>query len=155
MYVFDTSSLRVLRNYYPHRFLHLWEHVEAAVASGVVKSVRECRRELLEQVTEKWLVDWVKRNTQIFLPPTPAETAFVARIFAVPHFQALVSEKQRLQGKPVADPFVIACAASREWSVVTQEQHKPHASKIPNVCEHFGVRCTDLEGFMRENNWTF
>ena len=155
MYVFDTSSLRVLRNYYPQRFIRLWEHVEAAVASGLVISVRECRRELLEQLAEKWLIDWVKRNTRIFLPPTPAETAIVARIFAVPHFQALVSEKQRLQGKAVADPFVVASAAGRGWSVVTQERFKPNASKIPNVCKHFDVRCTDLEGFMSENSWTF
>lgn len=79
----------------------------------------------------------------------------MARIFAVPHFQALVSEKQRLQGKAVADPFVIAAAAAAGWAVVTEERVKPHAAKIPNVCQHFGIRCLNLEGFMHENGWSF
>jgi len=110
---------------------------------------------LIDQLTEKWLIDWVKPNSTMFPPPSAAETAFVALIFAVPHFQALVSAKQRLQGKAVADPFVIASAGEKEWCVVTEEQLKPNAAKIPNVCQHFGVRCTNLEGFMHESGWSF
>jgi hypothetical protein len=47
----------------------------------------------------------------------------------------------------VADPFVIACAHVREGCVVTQEKGKPNAATIHNVCDHFGVRSTDFEGF--------
>lgn len=57
MYIFDTSSFRVLRNYYPTRFVGLWERMDSAVAEGLVASTRECRRELLEQLSEKWLLD--------------------------------------------------------------------------------------------------
>ncbi len=156
MYVFDTSSLRILRNYYPTRFVRLWQSVEDAIASGLVISTKECRLELLGQLHEEWFVKWIRKSTpQLFPASTPAETAFVAKIFTVPHFQSLVGEKQRLQGKPVADPFVIAAAARRQWTVVTQEQLKPNAAKIPNVCKHFGIKCIDLEGFMQENDWTF
>ena len=155
MYVLDTSSLRVLRNYYPERFPGLWVQVDDAIATGLISSVRECRRELLEQLAEEWLIKWVKAHRSIFRTPSAEESAFVASIFAVPHFQALVSEKQRLSGKPVADPFVVAAAACNGHCVVTQEQLKPNAAKIPNVCEHFGVKYTNLEGFMREREWKF
>ncbi|MFY9611452.1 MAG: DUF4411 family protein [Blastocatellia bacterium] len=66
-----------------------------------------------------------------------------------------MSQKALLKGTPVADPFVIAAAAVRGGTVVTQEQPKPNAAKIPNVCDHFGVAWTDLEGFMNQQNWTF
>lgn len=78
-----------------------------------------------------------------------------ATIFSVRHFLNLVEEKKRLTGRPVADPFLIACAKVRGWSVVTEEKLKPHAAKIPNVCEHFNVRWTNVEGFLKSRGWTF
>jgi hypothetical protein len=63
--------------------------------------------------------------------------------------------KARLTGTPVADPFVIACAAVRNGAVVTEEKFKQNAAKIPNVCAHFQVDCIDLEGFMRAVVWSF
>jgi hypothetical protein len=92
---------------------------------------------------------------KIFVVPEAAETAFVAEIFKVPHFQQLVDGAARLRGQPVADPFVIAVAAVRGGCVVTEETHRPHAAKIPNVCEHFRVNCTNLEGFLEGKGWTF
>ena len=32
---------------------------------------------------------------------------------------------------------------------------KKNAGKIPNVCEHFGVDWTNVEGFMAREGWTF
>jgi hypothetical protein len=55
----------------------------------------------------------------------------------------------------VADPFVIAAAAIRGGTVVTQEHLKPNAAKIPNVCDHFGIPWTDVEGFMVHQSWNF
>jgi len=66
-----------------------------------------------------------------------------------------VGEQQRLRGFPVADPFVVACARVRNGCVVTEEAKKPNAAKIPNVCEHFGLECTNVEGFMARNDWQF
>jgi len=88
--------------------------------------------------------------------PSPEELRFVARIFTVPHFQTLIRKQERLQGKPVADPFVIAKAATTDdaW-VVTQEQMRPNAARIPNVCDRFNIPCTSLEGFMEREDWTF
>lgn len=81
---------------------------------------------------------------------------FVGRIFEVAHFQGLIRQQERLQGKPVADPFVIAKAEGIEdGCVVTSEVWRDNAPKVPNVCQHFGVRWLNLEGFMAEAGWTF
>jgi len=83
------------------------------------------------------------------------ETLFVSKIFSVRHFQYLVGQKQTLKGTPVADPFLIASAKVRKGCVVTGEKKKPNAAKIPNVCEYFGIDCTNLEGFMEREGWSF
>jgi hypothetical protein len=83
------------------------------------------------------------------------EGAFVARIYAVPHFQQNIEQKKLLRGGRVADPFVIARAAVENRIVVTTELIKPNAVKIPNICAHFGVRCMSLAEFMDAENWTF
>ena len=54
-----------------------------------------------------------------------------------------------------ADPFVIARAAITRSTVVTMEQFKDNAAKIPNICRHFNVRCITLEEFMQAEGWTF
>jgi hypothetical protein len=32
---------------------------------------------------------------------------------------------------------------------------KPHAAKIPNICQHFTVPCMTLEEFMEAEGWRF
>lgn len=155
LYVFDTNSLRVLGNYYPERFPTFWKRFNEAVSDGRVVSVREVLNELEKQAVSPWLLKWVQENRKSFLLPDFAETEFVTQIFRVPHFQTLIGEMQRLRGYPVADPFVVACAKVRDGCVVTEEASKPNAARIPNVCDYFGVRCTNMEGFLSEIGWEF
>lgn len=91
----------------------------------------------------------------MFRVPTAEEMQFVSEIFKVKTFQALVGEKQRLRGTPVADPFVIACAKMCGGTVLTQEAKKEGGSRIPNVCDHFKINWTNLEGFLADNDWEF
>lgn len=118
-------------------------------------SLREVKLELSNHNDPDVIESWAKDNAAIFLIPSPEELLFVQKIFSVSHFQALISKKALLKGTPVADPFVIAAAAVRAGTVVTEERLKPNAAKIPNVCDHFGVNCTNLEGFMNQKNWCF
>ena len=153
VYVFDTSSIVVLGHYFPDRFPTFWRNFEAAVSDGDVVSVREVLKELASP--RPWLMKWVNDHKEMFLTPGADETRFVARIFQIPHFQMLVTETQRLRGQPVADPFVIACASVRNGTVVTEESSKPNSARIPNVCSHFGVACTNVEGYLAANGWQF
>ena len=154
-YVFDTNSFRVLGNYYPEQFPTFWEKFDQAVAVGKIVSVRETRRELESQIHHIHLFDWVKDHGDIFMSPRPAEMQFVSDIFSVRHFQTLVSTKNRLLGQPCADPFIIAKAQIINGYVVTEERPRPNAAGIPNVCDRFGIDCTNLQGFMERECWTF
>lgn len=60
-----------------------------------------------------------------------------------------------LVGDPAADPFVIARAKIIGGCVVTEEKLKPNAAQIPNVCDHFGIDCTNLEGLIEAEGWQF
>jgi hypothetical protein len=154
IYIFDANLLSELNAYYPDIFKAFWTRFDTMVASGDVVSTREVRSEV-ERSGKDNIIAWIKAHSQIFTMPGAQETAFVAQILAIPHFQALIGQKALLRGTPVADPFVIACAKVSGGTVVTQEKMKPKAAKIPNVCVHFGISCIDLEGFMREQNWSF
>jgi hypothetical protein len=154
IYVFDSSTLiHLFTNFYPNRFPSLWERFGRAIESRTIVSTREVFNEL-DQYNDR-LASWVKVNRDVFLTPSQDELSRVADIFSIPHFQSLVRKQERLQGKPVADPFVIAKASVLSGCVVTEEDKKPNASRIPNVCEHFCVKCANLEGFMEMEDWTF
>ena len=154
-YVFDSDSLiDMFRHYYPERFPTLWEKFNALISEEKIISAREVFNEIGS--SDDSLGVWAKEQKDIlFLEPTVEELEFVAEIFKVKHFQAMIRKQERLKGKPVADPFIIAKARISDACVVTQEKKTDNAAKIPNVCEHFGISCINLEGFMEKENWTF
>ena len=155
IYVFDSNSLITLfKNYYKERFPSLWGKFDELVSEQRIVSVREVRNELSSYDDE--LSKWAKSHREIFHTPSTEELGFVAEIFRLSHFQAIVRKREQLSGKPVADPFVIAKAKSIEdGCVVTEEANRPHAAKIPNICTHFQIPCMNLEKFMELENWVF
>ena len=155
VYVFDSSSLIVLENYYPDRFPTFWKHLTALASDSRLQSVSEVWKELDHHNTRDFLLDWVKARQGLFSTPNAGETAFVAGIFAVTKFQALVKPKHRLKGSPVADPWVIARAAELKGTVVTEESNDPKAIRIPAVCSHFTIPCTNVEGVMAHEGWKY
>lgn len=155
VYIFDSSSFRVLNHYFPDRFPTFWKKFDQATTSGLIESVREVQKELSKQSLRPHVKNWVKTNKSIFSTPSQQETQFVSTIFAVPHFQYLVTQRQILRGAHVADPFIVAAAKIRGGVVVTEEDHKPNAARIPNVCEHFDIPWTNMEGFMEGEDWSF
>ncbi len=155
IYVFDTSSLSRLKHFYPAVFKTIWTGLDTLVQAGSLVSTREVLNEIERGEADPHVNQWLKARKEMFTIPTAAELQFVAQIFQVTHFQALIGEKQRLAGTPVADPFVIACARIRQGTVVTEERLKPNAAKIPNVCEHFGIPYLNLEQFMQAQDWSF
>jgi len=157
IYVFDSSALLHLFDYYfESRFPTLWKRFYKSVEIGQVVSVREVKKEIDgHHNQERRINKWAKQNSTIFTTPTIEEMMFVQEIFKVEHFQAVISKKNLLNGKPVADPFVIAKAKVIKATVVTNEANRLNGAKIPNICEHFKVKCIDLEKFMEVENWTF
>jgi hypothetical protein len=154
-YLVDTNSFRVLGNYYPETFPSFWEQMEELVTAGRLLSVREVQKELQVQNTSEHLATWVEAHDHLFLPPVQAEMNYVAEIFKIHHFRQLIGEKQRLRGLPVADPWLVARAGVNDCTVVTKEAPKPHAAKIPNVCEHFKAPHCTVQGLLRGEGWKY
>jgi predicted nucleic acid-binding protein len=157
MYVFDTNSLIVLFNhFYLDRFPSLWVRFDELIIAGEILSVREVYNEIIAYGNqESRLVQWAKAHRDLFGQPSVEEMEFVAQIFSVAHFRALIRRKETLEGRPVADPFLIAKAKVENATLVTQEERRENAAKIPNVCEHFDVQYANLEGFMERQDWQF
>jgi len=105
-YIFDSDALITLfKHYYPERFPSLWEKFDQLVSIDRIISVKEVFNEIKER--EDLLSIWAKREKHLFKAPSNKELEFVTKIFQFPHFLVLVRKKELLQGKPVADPFII------------------------------------------------
>src|SRR5689334_21974831 len=116
-YVFDNSPLSVLsKHYYRKTFKSLWEHLDDLITDGRIVSTREALREIEDGAPDN-LLQWAKDNAQLFAMPTAAEAAFVANIYAVPHFRQNIEQQKLLRGGRNADSFVIAKAATEDRAV--------------------------------------
>ncbi|NQS98735.1 MAG: DUF4411 family protein [candidate division Zixibacteria bacterium] len=155
IYVFDTSSFIVIGHFFHDRFPSFWERFDRYIEEGKIISVREVLAELDNQATRSHLKNWIASNKGIFLVPIEQELKFIREIFERQHFRQIIKAKDILNGKPVADPFVIAKAKAVNGIVVTEEVWKKNAAKIPNICSHYDIEYTNLEGFMTREGWEF
>ena len=121
---------------------------------GVI-SVREAMFEI-EARFDKTIIDQLKKHSaDFFAGPTANELAFITQIYSIPHFQQNLERKKLLRGGYFADPFIIAKARVLNGVVVTEEELKDNAAKIPNICKHFDIECVSLEGFLVKEDWKF
>ena len=148
MYVFDTNVFSSLGLYYPKRFPTIWERLNRLADSGDLISVREVRRELESNCSSVHVLNWADQYRHIFHIPTNEECQIVTEIFSKNQYLGFVKRNNILKGMPVADPFIIAAAKVKGFSVVTQESNKPKGARIPTACNDFDVDCIDLEGFL-------
>jgi hypothetical protein len=155
MYIFDTNSFRELFRFYPRRFPQLWKRFDELVSQGEICSVREVLKEMQTSGTDHLDTQWAIQNKELFREPSVAEALFLREIYKIDHFQQGLERKKLLKGGPFADPFIIASAKLHNGTVVTEEKEKANGTKIPNICKHFSVQCTNLEGFMELEEWEF
>ena len=164
-YVLDTRFFIVSREYYPTVFRSFWSKLDELVSLGTISSVSEVAREIENYGgKQEHLLMWTKQNKHIFTTPSEAEQDNVRKIFSVPNFTNLISKRNMLEGNPSADPFLIAKAMTKKDSIVVSGEKPANQDsrrnmqgsyKIPDVCEHFGVRCITPRQFMEEQEWSF
>ncbi len=156
IYVFDTNCFREIGSYYPEQFPSFWTKFNHAVeVTKIITSVREVHRELENYTRHEHITTWVKEHKSIFRITNLEEMNFVNRILSTKNFGDMLRHEHRYEGKPCADPFIVAAAESINGCVVTEESKKPNAPNIPNVCEYFNIDCTNLQGFMEREGWEF
>lgn len=154
-YVIDTCSIREFAHYYPSNFANFWEKLDTLVFLQRIISVREVFNELQLQGCPDFLKQWANDNSHIFLEPSYDEIEFVKGIFLIPHFKQIISTRNMLEGRPVADPFIISLAAVNDYTVITEEKCIENAAKIPNICDYFKIPCINLQKMMNDEEWNF
>lgn len=154
-YVFDSGPLiDLFTHYYPERFPSLWKDFNELVKKGQLMSVREVSKELESHGDS--LTKWTKNNKELFTIPHVDELKIVVQIFEKKHFQQIVRRQEILEGKPVADPFIVARAKYIDAYVVTTEKIKgENGAKLPNICTYLDVKYINLEKFMEFEGWKF
>ena len=151
-YVFDTSALigAWFRTYPPDLFPHLWENMDGLARRGNLLVPEEVLHEL--KVQDDDLLTWVKDRADLVVISTSCAVMLEARAILVDHKHLTKTGT----GRGRADPFVIALAATRQCSVVTQEQggtaDKP---RIPYVCRVRQVPCMAILDVIRAAGWRF
>lgn len=143
MLVFDTSAyINGQRDHYPAAtFPSVWNLISDAMSDGRIIPPREVYRELTAKDDD--IAEWAKARSGTFVDPT-AEVQREAGVI----FQMFSPGSGRRDG---ADPFVIAEAQIRGFTVVTYEgrsftggQTRNWERRMPGVCRHFGVPCCTL-----------
>lgn len=159
IYVLDSNTISQLyKAFYRDRFPTLWNHFHSLVREGRICSVSEVEAELNNRDDIQWAVRELKDlNPQFFSVPTEAEQNFLSQVLAVPNLRNAIPSKSTKTGAPVADPFLVAKAGASlvECTVVTEETPSPNSAKVPNICDHFQIKRTNLQGLMQQEQWQF
>lgn len=150
-YVFDSSPFIDMRNYYPAVFKSFWISIDKLIFNGDLVSVKEVYNELL--YGSDMISKWAKSHQAIFLEPVKEEYEILGQILA--HHKELIRSRNINEGRPVADPFVIAKAYPHKLTVVTHESFKEHSHSIPNVCKELDLPCINFEELMIKEGWSF
>jgi hypothetical protein len=153
-YSLDTSVLvnGWRKTYSPDVFPALWRKLDELIADGRVFAIDEVLRELSKQDDE--ILAWAKDREHMFVRIDSDGEIQVAVAEILSRFPRLVDSSK---SRSIADPFVIALAKVRGYTVVTEEKfggtiEKP---KIPIVCQEMGIRCINLLQLVREQGWVF
>lgn len=152
-YVLDSDAWICLKTHYPRDVAPaVWEAIEDLIAEGTIISVHEVYRELLNGGGEDEIRVWAESHSDTFHEMCEVQIAILATELLV-QFPKLANHDSQ---KPFADPWLVAMALKliREGAdccVVTEEKlGGDGASKVPNVCRHYEVPCTNLVGMFRE-----
>lgn len=137
MLVFDTSAyLNGWRDHYPpSTFPSVWGQIADAMEDGRVMAPREVFSELTRKDDD--VAAWAKERVDKFVEPGDDVQSRAGEILAM-----LPSPGER----DGADPFVIAEAEIRKFTVVTYEGRsfsgvptKNWARTMPGICQRIGV----------------
>jgi hypothetical protein len=149
-FCFDTSAIldAWVRHYPPDVFATIWERMDQAARAGQIFVIDEVVTELKrkDDGIYKWIED---RESMIVSIETDVQNCLVRIMEKYPR---VVDTKKNRSG---CDPWVIALAQARGFSVVTAEKAsgsliKP---KIPDVCKDLAVPYVEVVDFFRKQGW--
>ena len=153
VYCIDSSSIiDAGERYYPEDiFPTFWERLDGLANEGRLKAPGQLIEELKRKsdTWRKWVYD-----RQLTLIDEPDEAFFEA-------VKAVVSQYQKqnpAQFNPdrlTYDPFFIALALSKGYTLITSELSRPGGFRIPAICSGVGVQSMGLLSVVRAEGWKF
>ncbi|MDP1763457.1 MAG: DUF4411 family protein [Sediminibacterium sp.] len=156
-YCLDTNVLiQAWQKYYsPDICPSYWERINEFGAQGLIFLPAMVAEEIHR--TEDDLSKWLKTSKVPVQPQDGQVGRYLSSIFnANPNHKFLVDSTRQ---RSLADPWVIAHAMNEGATVVTKEEKitavNTNKIRIPNVCEHMGVRCINDFEFIREIGLSF
>lgn len=151
-YIVDTNVFRTFfRFYYNDITPELFNNLDSMIREGKIISVKEVYHELENQhKKDSDFMNNIKVYKNIFQEPTnEEEIEILKQIYSKRNYQNNISEKNLLNGNPVADAFLVAKAKCENGILVTAEEFSPNAARIPNICEEFNIKYISFKEFLK------
>ena len=149
-YIIDTSSILSQKPTEPHRrnvYKRPWEMIEASMQEQRIVTCSE----ILEEITDKEISQWLKRQQCVVLDIDEDIQHNVRRI--VTEHPKMI-EFTGKSGTSSGDAFLIATAMKYDLIVITEEK-SDKANKIPMICKDYGIKALNLTELFDRENWTF
>ena len=154
IYVVDTSALIMLEYTYKFDnpvFKAIWEEIEDLIPTGCFRTIDFVEDEInsyegKEDFLKKWIQKWKKHF--VYKTDTASITASIPIINEEFNTGFLDPNKQA-QGKEEADPYLLGYCKTHNYVLITNES-KIKPNKIPAIANKHGIRCIDINGFLRE-----
>lgn len=152
IYVLDTNVFRKLISHFPKKgrtFEDIWNNLENMITTGKIISVDECYNELKRHYSNQAdQFQWIHDHKDMFKAPDNQESLIIFSIFQNPKMRENIRQRNILDNRPSADPYLAAKAKILDGTVVTEERYKPHSAQLPNICEELGVSYISYDDFM-------
>ncbi|MGA7914520.1 MAG: DUF4411 family protein [Candidatus Acidiferrales bacterium] len=149
-YSLDTSGIldAWVRHYPPDVFPALWSFMSEASKNQEIFVIDEVVAELERKDDD--VHKWVKQREAMIVAIDEQIQSCLAKLMS--KYPRLVDSKKNRSG---GDPWVIALAQARSWTVVTAEKPSGNLTKpkIPDVCKDLSIPCIEVVEFFRRQGW--
>lgn len=154
IYVVDTSALIMLEYTYKYDnpvFNAIWEEIEDLIPTGCFRTIDFVEDEInnyegKEDFLKKWIQKWKKHF--VHKTDTASITASIP-IINEEFNSGFLDSKKQAEGKEEADPYLIGYCKTHSYVLITNES-KIKQNKIPAIAEKNGVKCIDINDFLKE-----
>jgi hypothetical protein len=160
LYIVDSNFfIQAHRAYYPLDVItSFWAKISDLSKQGIIKSIDKVKIEIYDNSShEDDLKYWCKNNlpSDFFINTESAVVnyALIANWANSMNQHYKQNAIEEFLSTDLADPWLVAYAKGQDITIVTYEKSEPNRKnriKIPEVCNHFGVRYINTVEMLRE-----
>ena len=153
-YIFDTNIFIRSKNEMPiELWPTFWAKVAEMINNGDVFSHEVVKEEINKGKDE--LTDWINENApkDFYICNDSYIMSEYAKVLNWAQNNPVFKQEAIMEFAQVADAFLVAAAAAKGYTLVTNETSDPLCRKrvkIPDACNAVGVRYCDLNTVLRE-----